>query len=386
MKSNDTRETEYLLVGGGLQNCLLALFLLHRHPSINLTLVESQSQLGGNHTWSYHQSDIPPAYRAALAPVRPYQWDRYEVHFPEFSREVPSGYATILSTQMHEAVRDALQAAPNGQLLVDTAVRELRADQATLDNGEVICATHVFDGRGLSRDAEIPSGYQKFVGLEFLLDRPSPFQNPVIMDARVPQVDGFRFFYLLPLAADRILVEDTRFSSDPTLNLDVLHNEVMGYAKEQGLTIREVVRSESGVLPMPYAMPDAWPDQMPLEVGYRGNFFHPATGYSVPVAARLAAFVADCAPDSPLESGWATFLAAHQRQFRFATFLNRLQFTAYRPGDRYNILERFYRQPEETIERFYRLELTTADMARQFAGRPPRGFSLRQLLQGAPLS
>ena len=36
----------------------------------------------------------------------------------------------------------------------------------------------------------------------------------VVMDATVPQEDGFRFVYALPLDPDRVLVEDTYFSDD----------------------------------------------------------------------------------------------------------------------------------------------------------------------------
>ena len=42
------------------------------------------------------------------------------------------------------------------------------------------------------------------------------------------------------------------------------------------------------------------------------------------------------------------------------------------------MLERFYREmPEDTIRRFYALDMTVGDRARLLLGRPPRGFSLR---------
>ena len=37
-------------------------------------------------------------------------------------------------------------------------------------------------------------GYQKFLGLELKLSCPSPIREPLLMDARVAQRDGFRFF------------------------------------------------------------------------------------------------------------------------------------------------------------------------------------------------
>jgi lycopene beta-cyclase len=53
-------------------------------------------------------------------------------------------------------------------------------------------------------------------------------------------------------------------------------------------------------------------------------------------------------------------------------------FRAYPPPSRWNVLERFYREmPEDTIRRFYALDMTVGDRARLLLGRPPRGFSLR---------
>jgi lycopene beta-cyclase len=104
------------------------------------------------------------------------------------------------------------------------------------------------------------------------------------------------------------------------------------------------------------------------------------------VALRLARHIADRAPETPFDATWPEFLRAHQQQYRFAAFLNRLLFTAYMPAQRYHIFQRFYHLPEPVIERFYRLEMTGRDKARIFLGRPPRGFSFRRLLEGAPKS
>ena len=47
------------------------------------------------------------------------------------------------------------------------------------------------------------------------------------MDATVPQVDGYRFFYVLPLAPDRLLVEDTYFSDSTHLDVAQLRTEML---------------------------------------------------------------------------------------------------------------------------------------------------------------
>lgn len=52
-------EDEYVLVGGGLQNALIALALLESRPNVRLSLIEREARVGGNHTWCFHASDVP---------------------------------------------------------------------------------------------------------------------------------------------------------------------------------------------------------------------------------------------------------------------------------------------------------------------------------------
>ena len=54
-----SRAFELLLVGGGLQNALIALSVLDRRPNASLALLEASEQVGGNHTWSFHAGDVP---------------------------------------------------------------------------------------------------------------------------------------------------------------------------------------------------------------------------------------------------------------------------------------------------------------------------------------
>jgi lycopene beta-cyclase len=52
------------LVGGGLANSLLAYRLRELRPELDLVVVERGPELGGNHTWSFHDSDLSPTQRA----------------------------------------------------------------------------------------------------------------------------------------------------------------------------------------------------------------------------------------------------------------------------------------------------------------------------------
>jgi lycopene beta-cyclase len=227
----------------------------------------------------------------------------------------------------------------------------------------------------------VRAGYQKFVGLEVRLQRPVDRSIPMLMDANVPQTDGFRFFYVLPYAPDRVLIEDTYFSDSPLLDQEGLREEVLAYAARNGYEIAEVLRTEHGVLPLPCGPSPARAGAGALVAGYGGGWFHPATGYSFPVAARLAQHVAET-PVGTLAAHWAAWDRAQRRQFRYTAFLNWMLFTAFPPERRRNVFERFYRLPDSTIDHFYSHQLTGYDMARILIGRPPRGFSVRMALSG----
>jgi lycopene beta-cyclase len=234
----------------------------------------------------------------------------------------------------------------------------------------------VVDARGPERrSAGDGCGFQKFVGLELEFSAPHGLSLPIVMDATVPQLDGYRFFYVLPLGAQRLLVEDTRFSSLPELDRDAVREQVRAYAARFG-TIRSEVREEYGVLPMPFRGEPLPPRRSPLLAGYRGGFFHPATGYSFQAALRIAHHIGTRPSAEVFDKALDQLFSSHVTQARYAQRLNWLLFNGFEPGDMWNVFERFYRLPDNVIHRFYAMTLTTTDRARILIGRPPAGFKL----------
>jgi len=281
-------------------------------------------------------------------------------------------------------VRERLAAAPNAELLLGEVAVEIDEHHVELFSGRTLAGRVVIDARGPSADGLDGAGYQKFVGLELQLEGPHHIDRPLLMDATVPQLDGFRFVYVLPLAADRLLVEDTYFSDDKTLDTAALVGRVLDYADDRGWLVESVVRDEQGVLPLPWEMELPTPERGPLVAGYRGGWFHPVTGYSLPAALGLALHVATTAPDELFGDELAARFDHQRAQLRFGMRLNRMLFHWFAPDQRFNVLERFYRLPEPVIRRFYALQLGFADRVRILVGRPPRGMSWRVPFTGGP--
>lgn len=381
-------EVDYVLVGGGLQNGLIALALRAAQPAARIAIVERGAALGGNHTWCFHAGDLAEDAARWVDPLVVHRWPGYDIAFPARRRHLATEYACITSARLHDVVAAALRGGEHALLLEHQAL-EIDANRVVARDREggtvTLRAAAVIDARGPEAggrdggDAPAGAGYQKFVGLEVRCAAPHGVSLPILMDAMCEQEDGFRFFYVLPLDEHRLLVEDTRFSDSAFLDVAELRQRVRDYCAARGWHIEEVIRQESGVLPLPWAAaPTTFsPPARPLRAGYGGGWFHPVTGYSFPVALRVAEAIAQtpvaALPGPLLEALWKS----HRRQLGFAFRLNAMLFRWFPPAQRYHVLEHFYRLPEPTIRRFYALALTAADRARIFLGPPPRGLSWR---------
>lgn len=372
--------TDHVVVGGGLAGGLIALALANAGLGAQVTLIDRETQLGGNHTWSFHLTDLADGERELVAPLVVRQWPQQEVRFPGHQRVLETGYATVSSERFAEVVTARLVGA-GARLLFGRQVAEVGASLVRLEDESLVRGRMVIDARGPQPTAPGRAGYQRFVGLELALQSDGPWTRPVLMDATVSQSDGYRFVYLLPFSPRRVLIEETTYSSSPVLDAFEVERRILAYATAHGATVTGVLRQETGVLPLPLDGELESPRAgAPLAVGYRGGFFHPVTGYSLPLAARVALAVARArTPDETLAAVGAV---ARQLgpQRRFGQLLNRLMFEAMPPATRWTALDRFYRLPEATIARFYASATTWGDRARILVGRPPAGLSWRHLL------
>ena len=320
--------------------------------------------------------------QCVVEPVVVRRFDHYDVHFPNLDRRLDETYAAVSSERLATHVQ-ALFDNLGWSLKLGAEVTDIAANRVTLADGSRLDATLVVDSRGPSAlESAQASGWQKFVGLELELDRDAPIESPILMDARVPQSDGFRFMYVLPFSPRRVLIEDTYFSTSPDLDTEGVRNEVLAYALARGLSVSSIIRQEQGVLPLPLRTPSPRASAAPLRAGYAGGWFHPTTGYSFPVAARLAEHIATRSPDRVKDEGFQQLVDQQARQLRFSTFLNRLLFNGFAPEDRWHVLERFYRLSVPTIRRFYAHQTTAFDRARVLCGRPPQGIRISSFMTG----
>jgi lycopene beta-cyclase len=379
---------DLLLVGGGLQNLLAALAMRTHRPDARIAMIERDSALGGNHTWCFHASDVSDEARAWIAPLITASWPEWEVRFPSYTRRFQREYSAISSERAHAILTSEAHARHIDFFFGRSAVH-VSANEVVLDDGKAVHAPLVIDSRG-PRPSESVCGFQKFVGLELELKSASPITTPILIDADLTQRDGFRFIYVLPLSTHRVLVEETFFSDTPSLDdADVHRDSILAYAERARLDVDRIGRMEQGVLPLPLTWPVSWLAErnaltcagVAVRGGFGGGWFHPTTGYSFPVAVRLATHLAQTRDADRFGESWHQLVTSQNRQARFSTLLNRLLFRATLPENRRDVFERFHSLSENTITRFYAHASSSTDRMRMLCGIPPEGVSFSRAVR-----
>jgi lycopene beta-cyclase len=312
-----------------------------------------------------------------LQPLIIKSWSSQEVRFPGNHRILATGYNSVSSARLH----DVMIARLGSSVRFNAEVSSIASNGVELSDGTYFEAPCVIDSRGIANSSAWELGFQKFLGLEIELEEPCGQERPIIMDGTIPQVDGYRFMYTLPLSERVLLIEDTYYSNGNEVQHDVLEKEVADYAADHGWKIARILRRETGILPIVLAgdIDALWRTNPNPDVpcaGLRAVLFNPTTGYSLPDAARVALKLA--AVRDLRSAPVAALLREHSielwNQRAFYRLLNRLLFTAAEPEERLAVMNRFYKMPESLIRRFYASEVNFADKTRLLVGKPPINF------------
>lgn len=367
------RKIDIAILGGGLAGGLIALALAKSRRSKQILLVEEGERFGGNHVWSYFDSDVSRYHHSLTVPLVTARWTGYDVHFPGHSRQFSTQYRCVTGERLDELLHAEL---PPEALVTGAKVVAASQDSFTLADGTTCSAGGVIDARGLRGMPHMSGGWRKFVGRMLSLSRPHGLERPIIMDARVEQVDGCHFVCCLPFSETEVFIEDVYYSDDPALDLKAMRGRIAAYAASHGWRLAEVTREEVGVLPVIAKgnFEAFWRNGEDglARAGMRAALVHPLTSYSLPDAVRFARHVAtlrDLSGASLAEASYA-WARAHWRRGSFYRMLARMLFGAAVPEQRYRVLERLYTLPRPVVERLHGGKSTPGDPMHYLWGRP----------------
>ena len=378
-----SNQADMIIVGAGLSGLMVAWRCLDVHPDLNVIIIDSADKIAGDHTWSFNLPDIAEHLRDWIGPFIACQWDDYDVKFPKRERTLGISYCTGNSDTLRKCVQPHIDSG-RLQLQLNETVTDLSAKTVALQSGELLTAKCVLDARGFKPNDDVYLGYQKFVGHVIKTPTPHGVKRPIIMDATVEQLGGYRFVYCLPYSETEMLVEDTYYTDGAELRSQEVDARIKDYIRDNlAIDSYEVIRREKGILPITLAVDEAYGTSLDgelteaVKLGMTGGYYHAVTGYSLPEAVKSANVVCDMISQNSPDFGAAILhemahhSTDHYHEENFMRLLNRMLFRAAKPTERYKVLERFYGLSEGIVERFYRNRLSKKDKLRILAGKPP---------------
>jgi lycopene beta-cyclase len=373
-------DADLIIAGAGCAG-LSALSHVLRSPARDrrIVVIDRDFEPGDDRTWSFWGSSNAPF--AHLADRR---WERVHVRFPGWENterlrrrgaDSPAGSRSYMRVRRRDYDREVLGEAlarPNVRFVAQDIV-DIRDDHdggvISLPEGE-LRAPVVFQSARLSpsnRDQIVRHPLrQHFGGWEVRTERPvfDP-QVVTLMDFDTDQHDGTAFFYVLPDAPDRALVEHTLFSLH-TRRREFYDEHIRAHLDRLGAGDVTVTRTEYGVIPMEdRPLQQRWGEHV-WNIGTVGGMTKPTTGYT---------FQRIHDQTRHLVSAWASTgvpspLPGPSRRYRFAdrTLLNILH---HHPERGRPIFERLFRStPIDDVLSFLDEDTTLAEDARMVSRLP----------------
>uniref|UniRef100_A0A7C1JK70 Lycopene cyclase family protein n=1 Tax=Caldilinea aerophila TaxID=133453 RepID=A0A7C1JK70_9CHLR len=267
--------------------------------------------------------------------------------------------------------------------------------EVTLEDGSLVQARLVVDASGhtpvfVKRPLAIEIAYQAAYGVVGAFTRPPVRPGRlVLMDYRSDHLSGEErraepptFLYAMDLGDDRYFVEETSLAHAPAVPFEMLKTRLHRRLAHLGCAVTEVEHEEYCLFPM--NMPVPYLDQPVLGYGGAASMVHPASGYQVGAALRLAAPLAqtiaralsapNASPQQAARAGWEV-LWSQERLRKHQLYLFGLQ-TLLSLGEAQlqQFFARFFRLPVRLWGGYLSNTLTIAEilqtMGRVFVAAP----------------
>jgi lycopene beta-cyclase len=370
--------------GGGLAAGLTALRLSIAKPDLKVVVLvdgPALAQASVEGTWLFHSSDLGEESLLWIKPLITKSWDAHEIVFPHIKRTFSSGFHALRAEDFDRELKERLP----DTFFYEQKVVELNSTTVRLANGKSIEARCVFDARKPDSQAElVRNGFRKSISYLLELEAAHDLGTPLSVDATCPQMDGYRFFRVLPWDERHVMIEEAYHSNSPELNTERLSRSIHSYAERKGWKPKSTERIENlvRVLPMTEASLSAGTPETAIPIGPAGGYYNAATGEELPDAVRFAEFIAGL-PDLSFAPAREALLK-HRRSWaskqRFYRVFNRFVFFASETSLRYQAYQTIYSFSEDAVARFFGGKITWSDRLRIVANRP-QAVTLKRALR-----
>lgn len=250
------KDYDYIISGAGAAGLSLLMHLMQHKvfDDKRILVVDKAPKDQNDHTWCFWENKP-----GLFEPVVYHQWQQvyfYSDHYSSLINLNPYNYKLIRSTDFYNYVLQEAAKHPNiffkyGN--IEAAGNEGNKGLVIID-GARYTADYVFNSIFFNKPTVPADKYylqQHFKG--FLIETKKPVFNPseaTLMDFRVSQQHGTTFVYVMPVSANRALVEHTLFTKqlleDGEYNT-ALHHYISNFLQIEDYTIEE---QEFGVIPM----------------------------------------------------------------------------------------------------------------------------------------
>ncbi|MEM9821657.1 MAG: lycopene cyclase family protein [Bacteroidota bacterium] len=275
---------DYIIAGAGLAGLSLCLSILESKQlqGARILLLDKDAKQSNDRTWSFWSKDI-----GELSKIVQGQWKRAKVYTPEqqsLSLHLhPYQYYTIRGLDFYRYAFEKINAAANVQFL-QTEILKCDSDgQVTTQDGtfqgDWVFKSY-FDLKDVPSDTKATFVWQHFKGWE--IETEEDCFNPeelTMMDFRIADEQATKFFYVLPFAPNRALVEYTEFSAT-ICQQDAYDGFLKQYIRQNlGITNYRVVEEECNAIPMTDHNFGRQLNGRILTIGTMAGYVKPSSGY-----------------------------------------------------------------------------------------------------------
>lgn len=244
---------DYIVAGGGLagRSLLSHAMWAGALKGKRVLMVDKEEKQANDHTWCFWETGAGP-----FEPLVHHRWEHLHFHDGNAGwllQLAPLQYKMLRADDFYQYTDTLLRTSRSIEMVKGT-ISDITPEGCAMIDGEPVKARYIFSSIP-AQTSHLPKTYhyflQHFKG--WMIETPMNLFDTgkaTLMDFRVSQQHGPAFFYVLPVAPDKALVEYTLFSPS-TLNEtdydDALHYYITHHLQ---CSHYKVLEQEFGVIPM----------------------------------------------------------------------------------------------------------------------------------------